>query len=51
VAGQPVAGWGLALQPGDIVLAGSLSKVLRPRAGDAVRARFTRLGSVSARFV
>ena len=46
-----VAGWGLALQPGDIVLAGSLSKLLRPRAGDTVRACFTRLGSVSARFL
>lgn len=43
--------WGLSLHPGDIVLAGSLSKILRPRAGESVRARFTHLGSVSARFV
>jgi 2-keto-4-pentenoate hydratase len=46
-----LAAWGLALRPGEIVLAGSLSKILRPRPGDTVRARFTRLGSVAARFV
>ena len=38
------------LRAGDIVLTGSISKVLRPRAGDSVRASFTRLGSVSCRF-
>jgi len=42
---------GLALRAGDIVMTGSVSVVLRPKAGDTVRARFTRLGSVSARFV
>jgi len=35
----------------DIVLTGSISKVFRPKARDAVRASFTRLGSVSCRFV
>ena len=42
---------GLALRAGDVVMTGSVSAVLRPNAGDTVRARFTRLGSVSARFV
>lgn len=42
---------GLALRAGDIVMTGSVSILLRPKAGDTVRARFTRLGSVSARFV
>jgi 2-keto-4-pentenoate hydratase len=32
-------------------MTGSISLVLRPKAGDTVRARFTRLGMVSARFV
>jgi len=39
------------LRAGDVVMTGSISKVFRPKAGDAVRARFTRLGSVSCRFV
>ncbi len=38
---------GLALAPGDVVMSGAISKILRPKAGDAVRARFSRLGSVS----
>jgi 2-keto-4-pentenoate hydratase len=42
---------GLSLRAGDIVMSGSVSILLRPKAGDAVRATFTRLGSVSARFV
>lgn len=42
---------GLGLKPGDVVITGSISKVLRPKAGDTIRARFTRLGSVSAKFV
>jgi 2-keto-4-pentenoate hydratase len=46
-----LATWGTALHPGEVVLSGSLSKVLRLSAGDAVRARFTRLGTVAARFV
>ena len=39
------------LRAGDVVLTGSISKVFRPKAGDAVRAAFTRLGSVGCRFV
>ena len=46
-----LAEWDMALHPGDVVSAGSVSKILRPRAGESVRATFTRLGSVSARFV
>jgi 2-keto-4-pentenoate hydratase len=42
---------GLGLRSGDLVMSGSVSILLRPRAGDTVRATFTRLGSVSARFV
>ena len=42
---------GLSLRAGDVVMTGSVSLVLRPKAGDTVRARFTRLGFVSARFV
>jgi len=41
---------GLTLRAGDIVMSGSVSALLRPKAGDTVRATFTRLGSVSARF-
>jgi 2-oxopent-4-enoate/cis-2-oxohex-4-enoate hydratase len=42
---------GLGLRAGDLVMTGSVSAVLRPRAGDTVRASFTRLGSVGVRFV
>lgn len=42
---------GLALKPGDLVLSGSISKLLTAGAGDTIRARFTRLGSVNVRFV
>jgi 2-keto-4-pentenoate hydratase len=42
---------GLALRAGDLVMSGSVSDVLRPKAGDRVRAAFPRLGAVSARFV
>jgi len=42
---------GGGLRAGDVVLTGSISKVFRPKAGDAVRASFTRLGSVASRFV
>ena len=41
---------GLGLRAGDIVMTGSVSKILTARAGDTVRATFTRLGSVSVRF-
>jgi 2-keto-4-pentenoate hydratase len=40
---------GLGLRSGDIVMTGSVSKLLRPHAGDTVRATYTRLGSVSVR--
>jgi 2-keto-4-pentenoate hydratase len=42
---------GRTLRAGDVVLTGSISKVLRPKAGESIRASFTRLGSVSCRFV
>jgi 2-keto-4-pentenoate hydratase len=42
---------GLGLRAGDIVMSGSVSALLRPKAGDLVRATYTRLGSVSVRFV
>jgi 2-keto-4-pentenoate hydratase len=41
---------GLGLRGGDVVMTGSVSKILRPVAGDLVRAAYTRLGSVSVRF-
>jgi 2-keto-4-pentenoate hydratase len=41
----------LALEAGDLVMSGSVSTLLRPKAGDSVRAAFTRLGSVGVRFV
>jgi 2-keto-4-pentenoate hydratase len=42
---------GLGLKAGDVVMTGSVSALLRPKIGDTVRAAYTRLGSVSARFV
>ena len=42
---------GLGLRAGDVVMTGSISQLLRPKAGDTVRATYTRLGSVSVRFV
>ena len=42
---------GLTLEPGDLVMSGAISKMLRPKAGDTVRARFARLGSVSINIV
>jgi 2-keto-4-pentenoate hydratase len=41
---------GLGLRAGDLVMTGSISLLLRPKAGDVVRATYTRLGSVSVRF-
>jgi 2-keto-4-pentenoate hydratase len=38
------------LRAGDVVLTGSICKVLRPKAGESIGASFTRLGSVSCRF-
>lgn len=40
---------GLGLRAGDLVMSGSVSLLLRPKAGDTVRATFTRLGSVGVR--
>jgi 2-keto-4-pentenoate hydratase len=53
VLGNPInsLACGLGLRAGDVVMTGSVSAVLRPKAGDTVRARFTRLGMVTARFV
>jgi 2-keto-4-pentenoate hydratase len=42
---------GLALQPGDVVMAGAISRMLRPKAGDTIRARFAHLGSVGVSVV
>lgn len=42
---------GLSLAAGDVVMTGSVSAVLKPRAGDTVRATYTRLGTVAVRFV
>jgi 2-keto-4-pentenoate hydratase len=41
---------GLGLRAGDVVMTGSVSKILQARAGDTVRATYTRLGSVGVRF-
>ena len=41
---------GLGLRAGDVVMTGSVSKVLQPTSGDTVRATYTRLGSVTVRF-
>jgi 2-keto-4-pentenoate hydratase len=45
-----LGGRGLGLRAGDVVMTGSVSKILQPRAGDTVRATYTRLGSVRVRF-
>lgn len=42
---------GLALQPGDVVMSGAISKMLRPKVGDTVRANFAHLGSVRVKVV
>jgi 2-keto-4-pentenoate hydratase len=46
-----LGGRGLGLSAGQVVMTGSVSKLVHPKAGDTVRATYTRLGSVSARFV
>jgi 2-keto-4-pentenoate hydratase len=46
----PRAERGLNLTAGDVVMSGSISVRLRPKAGDVVTARFTRLGSVGVPF-
>jgi 2-keto-4-pentenoate hydratase len=45
-----LGGRGLGLRAGDVVMSGSVSKILSVKAADTVRATFTRLGSVSVRF-
>lgn len=40
---------GLGLRAGDVVMTGSVSKLLRPKAGETVRATYTRLGSTVVR--
>jgi 2-keto-4-pentenoate hydratase len=42
---------GLALEPGDVIISGCISKILYPSAGDTIRARFTRLGSIDIKVV
>jgi len=46
-----LAARGLALKPGDVVMSGSISKLLRPKAGDTIRGTFEHLGSVSIKIV
>ena len=46
-----LGGRGLGLRAGDVVMSGSISKLIKPGKGDSVRATYTRLGSVAARFV
>lgn len=41
----------LALNPGDIVISGGITKLLHPKPGDSVRARYTHLGSISVTIV
>jgi 2-keto-4-pentenoate hydratase len=41
----------LALNPGDIVISGGITKLLHPKPGDSVRARYTHLGSISITIV
>ena len=38
---------GPSLEPGDVVMSGAITKMLRPKVGDTIRARFAHLGSVS----
>jgi 2-keto-4-pentenoate hydratase len=42
---------GLVLEPGDIVMSGAITKMLRPKIGDTVRANFAHLGSVGIKVV
>ena len=46
-----LASRGLALKPGDVVMSGAISKMVRPKPGDTIRARFARLGAVSIKVV
>jgi 2-keto-4-pentenoate hydratase len=42
---------GLALEPGHVVMSGTIAKVLRPKVGDTIRANFAHLGSISVKVV
>lgn len=42
---------GQTLNPGDIIISGGITKLLRPKAGDTIRARFTHLGSINIKVV
>jgi len=46
-----LAEYELALRPGDIVLSGSIIRMLEVKASQTVKVTFSRLGSVGARFV
>jgi 2-keto-4-pentenoate hydratase len=44
-----LGGRGLGVRAGDVVMTGSVSRVLRPTGGDILRAAYTRLGTASVR--
>jgi 2-keto-4-pentenoate hydratase len=46
-----LADFELTLRPGDIVLSGSIIRMLEVKAGQAVKVTFSRIGAVGARFV
>lgn len=46
-----LAGFDVALEPGEVVLSGAVTAAVDVAAGDVVEAHFDRLGSVSVRFV
>ena len=46
-----LGGRGLALEPGEIVMSGAISKLLRPKPGDTIGAKFARLGAVGVKVV
>jgi 2-keto-4-pentenoate hydratase len=46
-----LASRGVALEAGDVVMSGAVSKMLRPKAGDTIRAQFDRLGPVSVNVI
>ncbi len=46
-----LAAFDLSLSPGDVVLSGSIIRMLEVNAGNVVRVTFSRIGSVGARFV
>jgi len=46
-----LTGRGQTLKPGDIIISGGISKLLRPKAGDTICARFAHLGAVEIKVV